>query len=127
LKKVFNGCQHLEIIKLWCGGLFLNEKEALETVVKYSSKNIYELIFYHLYDLHSELSPEELETFFISWSNRIPQKSLSLIIVNNDSNSLDKNDKNLKIIEKYINLGIIKKFIVTDFDDDEYNHVPYMF
>ncbi len=38
---------------------------------------------------------------------------------NNDS--LDTNDENMKIIEKYAELGVIKKFKVTDFDEYEFN------
>ncbi|RIA84603.1 hypothetical protein C1645_832030 [Glomus cerebriforme] len=121
LKIVFNNCQYLESIKIWCGGEFLSEKEALEAVLKYSRNNVYELILYHVYYVQSELLPEELETFFINWSNRIPQKSISLIIINNDDSSLDANDENIKIIDKYYKLGIIKKFKVTGFDDEEFN------
>ncbi|RIA81439.1 hypothetical protein C1645_837021 [Glomus cerebriforme] len=75
---VFNDCQYLESIKIWCG--------------------------------------EELESFFISWTDHVPQKSLSLIIVNDDDRSLDANEDNLKIIEKYMKLGVIKRFKVMDFD-----------
>ncbi len=120
LKLVFNNCQYLESVKLWCGGQFLSKKEALEAVVKYS-QNISELILYHVYDMCSRLLPEELKSFFINWTNRVTLKSLSLIIVNNDEQSLDANDENMEIIEKYIKLGIIKRFKVTDFDDEEFN------
>ncbi|RIA79958.1 hypothetical protein C1645_839561 [Glomus cerebriforme] len=116
---VFNDCQYLESIKIWCGGKFLNEKVALDMFVKYSNKNTYELILYHYYyyyDMESKLLPEELESFFISWTDHVPQKSLSLIIVNDDDRSLDANEDNLKIIEKYMKLGVIKRFKVMDFD-----------
>ena len=109
MKIVFSNCQYLESINIWCGDEFLSEKNALETVAKYSPKNIYELIFYHLYDLNSELLPEELESFFISWTNRIPQKSLSLCLIDFDCYR-DSLVKNMKIINKYIELGVIKKF-----------------
>src|SRR6185437_11124411 len=115
---VFNSCQHLESIKIWCGGEYFSEKKALETYVKYSSKNIRELILcYQDCYVWPGLLPEELETFFISWMNRIPQKSFYFVIIkyyynsdNDNNNSLDTNDENMKIIEKYINLGVIKKF-----------------
>jgi len=71
--------------------------------------------------MRSRLLPEELESFFINWTNRVPLKSLSLIIVNNDEQSLDANDENMEIIEKYIMLGVIKKFKATDFEDEEFN------
>jgi hypothetical protein len=120
LELVLKSCQYLKSIKLWCGGLYLSEKEALEMVIKYSHNNISEIILYHLFDVQSRLLPEELESFLIDWNNRIPQKSLSFIIVNIDDKSLDANDKNMKLIDKYIKLGVIKKFKVTDFDDVEF-------
>ena len=43
LKTIFNNCQYLEGIVIWCGGNFLNVKEVLETVTKLSPKNFYEL------------------------------------------------------------------------------------
>ncbi|CAB4395914.1 unnamed protein product [Rhizophagus irregularis] len=66
-----------ESIKIWCGGEFLSEKQALETVVKYS-QNINELILLHVFIFQFNLLPEELESFFVNWTNRVPQKSLSL-------------------------------------------------
>src|ERR1043165_4312238 len=33
LKTMFDDCQHLESIKVWCGGTYLNEREMLEAVV----------------------------------------------------------------------------------------------
>ncbi|RIA97845.1 hypothetical protein C1645_871085 [Glomus cerebriforme] len=121
LKIVLKNCQYLESIKIWCGGEFLSEKEALDTFIKYSNENTYEIILYHSYNTRSKLFPEELESLFISWTNRVPQKPLSLIIVKYCEDSLDTNPKNMKIIEKYIKLGVIKRFKVTDFDDDEFN------
>jgi hypothetical protein len=75
LKIVFNTCQYLESIKIWCGGEFLSEKEALEMVAKYSPKNFNELKLYiTIYYYSSRLSklplPEELESLFVSWTNR---------------------------------------------------------
>jgi hypothetical protein len=108
LKIILNSCRYLESIKIRCGGRFLNEKEILEAVVKYS-QNITEIILHHVFILKTELLPEELESFFISWTNRIPQKSLSLVIVKyKTSNSLDTNDENMEIIKKYIKLGVLK-------------------
>ncbi len=59
----------------------MSEKEALQAFVKFSH-NTYELTLFHSFDTQFELLPEELESFFISWTNRKPQKSLSLVIVN---------------------------------------------
>jgi len=94
-------------INIWCGGAFLNEKNALEMVAKYSPKNVNEFKLSYKGKLQSELASEELESFFISWANRLPQNSLSLI-VSSGSGSLAKHKK---IIDKYIKLGIIKKFV----------------
>ena len=46
LKFVFNNCQCLESIRIWCGGVFLSERNALEMVVKFSPKNVYELNYF---------------------------------------------------------------------------------
>ncbi|GBC03630.1 hypothetical protein RclHR1_05220007 [Rhizophagus clarus] len=122
LKIIFNSCKNLESIRIWCGEYYLNEKEALETFTNYSSQNIYELIlYYRLYEVRVKLLPKELESFFTSWVDRKPQKSLSLIIVKNNEISLVNNNENVEIINKYIKLGVVKKFIITDFTDFEYN------
>jgi hypothetical protein len=121
LRIILSNCKYLESIKIWCGDEFLSEKQALETVVKYS-QNINELILYHLFSVRFKLVPKKLETFFVNWTNRIPQKSLSLVIATYEGeNSLDKNDDNMEIIKKYVKLGVIKNFKVTDFEDKEYN------
>ena len=109
---IFNNCQYLESIEIWCGEDYLNEKDVLEIIVKYSPKNFYELKIYN--DSQSELLPEDLESFFVGWKNRIPKKSFSLIVIKDSYNSLEVNEENMKIIKKYIKLGTIKKFKVTD-------------
>ena len=101
----------LESIQVWCCNNHLSKKEIFESIIKDSPKNFHELELCYSFSAVSELLPEELESFFTSWSNRIPQRSFSLIIVRNDSCTLDENDENMKIIEKYIKLGIIKEFI----------------
>ncbi|RIA79530.1 hypothetical protein C1645_840491 [Glomus cerebriforme] len=110
LKLIFNSCQYLESIKIWYGDTFLSEKDALEASVNYSPKNIHELILYDLGNVQLKLLPKELESFFISWTNRIPQKSISFIIVS----FIKPNDEIIEIFEKYIKLGVIKKFAVQD-------------
>ncbi|CAI2163524.1 15598_t:CDS:1 [Funneliformis geosporum] len=117
LKVVFNSCQHLESIKIVCGAKYLGEKEMLDVVSKYSPKNFYELKVDNY--TQSKLLPEELESFFTIWSDRIPQRSLSLIIVFvfNDDISLYVNDENMKIIEKFKKLGIIRKLGTESFEE----------
>src|SRR6266542_3737202 len=91
-------------------GKFLKEKELLKVVSKYSPKNFYELKI-DSYTL--ELLPEDLESFFTSWKDRIPRKSFSLIIV---SDNFCIKDESMRIIEKYKTLGIIKKFGTERYD-----------
>jgi len=79
LKVIFNSCQQLETIGVWCGEHYLNEVELLEVVVKYSPKNFYELKINYIG--HTELSPDELEPIFTGWANCRPQKSLSEEII----------------------------------------------
>ncbi len=104
LKTIFINCQYLESIKIWCGkNVYLTVGETFETVANYSKFNFCELTIYNHFPNYDFISPEKLESFFISWKNRMPKKSLKLIFVDyvND-------EENMKIIEKYENLGIIK-------------------
>ncbi|RIA91910.1 hypothetical protein C1645_875123 [Glomus cerebriforme] len=115
LKIIFNSCQYLESIEIWCGNTYLSEKEVLETIAKHSPKNFCELKMYN--NSISKLIPKDLETFFISWLNRIPKKLLTLIIIKEDYNSLEDDEENMKIIDKYENLGVIK-FETKFYDED---------
>ncbi|GBC02747.1 hypothetical protein RclHR1_00480004 [Rhizophagus clarus] len=120
LKMVFKNCYYLESIKLWCGGEYLSEKDALESVVKYSHENLYELLLCHKYYTQSELLSEELDSFFINWIDRKPQRLISLIIVNDDAISLDTDENNMEIIERYKKLGVVK-FDIKYHEDDDYS------
>ena len=119
LKTIFNNCQYLESIQVQCAGDLLDEKEMFEVVVKYSPKYFYELKIFND-DQPSELLSEDLESFFISWKSRIPKKSLALIIIKYDheDDGLDTNEENMKVIEKYKELGIIKKFETKLIDEE---------
>ncbi|RIA83215.1 hypothetical protein C1645_880630 [Glomus cerebriforme] len=56
----------------------------------------------------SKLIPKELESFFVSWTNRVPQKPLYLIVeLMFTNNSFEKDDENKKIIENFVKLGIL--------------------
>ena len=93
LKTLFDSCQYLEGIVTWF------EKGLLDVVAKHSPKNFHEL------KLHDpELSPEDLESFFISWGNRISKKSISLIFIS--SNILE-----VILITKYAFLIIVELVI----------------
>ena len=85
----------------------------LEVIIRYSPKNFYELKIYND-NQPSKLLSEDLESFFISWKSRTPKKSLVLIIIKHvckvKNDGFDRNEENMKVIEKYKELGIIKKF-----------------
>ena len=81
---------------------FSNEKVLLlEVVAKYSPKNFYELKLHGL-----ELFPKNLKSFFGNWRNRGSKKSISLIVIKGSTILCES----MEIIEKYKNLGIIKRF-----------------
>ncbi|RIA86510.1 hypothetical protein C1645_829159 [Glomus cerebriforme] len=80
LKLFLEDFQYLESIKICCKGYF-SEKDLFDIIIKYSPKTFYELKLNYSYNTSSILQPEELESFLISWKNRIPQKSLSLIFL----------------------------------------------
>ena len=105
MRKVFDCCQYLESIIIWCGDDFLSEIEALEMVTKYSPKFLHELKFYYLHGVQDLRL--ELESTLISWSNRVPSIPLSLIFQKFRLKSIG--EENMKLIKKYINLGVIKK------------------
>ena len=112
LRDIFNKCQYLESMvishKEACN---LGEEEMLKVIAMHSPKNFYELKYFY-----PELSPEDLESFFINWKNRMSNKLLSLFIIK--SNDYEINEDIMKVIKKYECLGVIKKF-ETKFDGDE--------
>jgi len=107
LKIIFNNCQRLESIRVFCGEY--NLKELLDVIAKYSPKHVSELKIYYTYVGKSEALPKTLESFLISWANRISHKSLSLIIVSR----IEVIKKDMEVIEKYKKLGVIKNFEVV--------------
>jgi hypothetical protein len=90
---------------------YLSEKEALEVVATLSPKSFYELKIYN--STQSKLLPKDLESFFAMWENRTPKKSLNLV----GPRSLN-NKANVKIFERYKNLGVIRKFVIRDYDEE---------
>src|ERR1043165_7745586 len=117
LKVILNSCKYLESVKVWCGNGwcgsgYLNEIDLLEVIATHSPKKFYELKLD--YDTtRSRLC--NLEAFLISWNNRIPQRPLSLIIIKDHNNLNAINDENMKLIERYKKLGIIKKFKIQNY------------
>jgi hypothetical protein len=111
LKDIFINCQYLESITIWCGYSYLTEKEVLDTVLNYSPNNFHELKLYSSFNL--DVTPGDLESFFISWNNITPKKLLNLIFI-----EVFVNEENLKILEKYEDLGIIK-FWAKQYEEEE--------
>ncbi|CAB4397176.1 unnamed protein product [Rhizophagus irregularis] len=113
LKLILNNCQFLEIIKVRYDDEWFNGKTIFKILANYSQKYFYGL---NLDCHHSKIVDnlhEELEEFFINWKDRISQRSLSLIINTGFSKNVisEVNGKGMKTtIDKYMKLGIIKKF-----------------
>ena len=109
LKMISNGCQLLESIKVWYSHEDdLNKNKLLEVIATCSSEKFHELKI-HWERLLTEKYLEELEPFLMSWANRMPPKSLSLIIIDYSS-KLKVGKENTEMIEKFKELGVIKKF-----------------
>jgi hypothetical protein len=98
LKEILNSCQYLVSIRVWY------KENILEAIAKYSSKSLYELKICNSYP---GIFSSELESFFISWKNRTPQKLLSFDILALD---FEIDDDMKVLIEKYKELGILKEF-----------------
>ncbi|EXX59889.1 hypothetical protein RirG_184960 [Rhizophagus irregularis DAOM 197198w] len=83
LRKISSILTDDESIEIWYDFLSSqsSEKEILDVVAKHSQNNFFEL---KLYELSSELLPEDLESFLIGWKNRIPKKSINLIRIKNE-------------------------------------------
>jgi hypothetical protein len=106
-------CQYLESIKIWWVGR-KSEAKIFKTILKHSPKNFCELKIFN--NSQSKLSPKDLKYFFLDWKGRIP---FTLIVIRGYYNSLESNRKNMKIIKKYKKLGIIKKFEIKEFYEEE--------
>ncbi|GBC05276.1 hypothetical protein RclHR1_06150002 [Rhizophagus clarus] len=113
LKMFLENFEHLEYIKICCEG-YLSEKILLDVIFTFSPKNFHILKLCYSYNTRSVLQPNELESFFINWAKREPQKSLSLIIFNKKAYTFIEDDENKKIIDKYVKLGVIKFFVHYD-------------
>jgi len=112
LKVILNSCQELECIRVMCGDGYLNECELLEVVTKYSPKKFHELKIFWSFFSRSVSFTKELEPIFITWSNCIPQKPLSLIIVDYQI-GLKVKKESMEVIEKFKKLDIIRKFEIS--------------
>ncbi|RIA86772.1 hypothetical protein C1645_828769 [Glomus cerebriforme] len=101
LKAIFTNCIQLEsmLVELNYSG-----KELLEIVARYSPENFHKL---KLTNYRTELLPEDYESFFTSWKDRIPLKSISFEIIDFMSYSSEETEE---IMKKYKSLGVIKDF-----------------
>ena len=101
----------MESIKVWQHHLGLNDYKLLEIIAAYSPKRFYELrLCWQV--LRTETFLKELESFFISWANRIP---FSLIIID-DSSQLKVKKESIEVIERFKRLGVIKRFEIVKHD-----------
>ncbi|CAI2169841.1 13917_t:CDS:2 [Funneliformis geosporum] len=120
LKTILHRCQGLEIIKVWCGvwlrEIYLEEIELFDVVARHSPRNFCELRLCYPYNVQFDITSVELETFFQSWKDRTPRKSLSFMIV---GYILEVKEEIMKVIDQYIKLGVIDKFkIIKDYEEN---------
>ncbi|CAB5385047.1 unnamed protein product [Rhizophagus irregularis] len=106
LKLILSNCQFLESIKVRIVNKSITSKNLFDILAKYSPKNFHKLIisllpFYKL---------EGLQEFLIKRKNCIPRKPLSLTI-NTDFRE-DIYYLDLKAIDIYSKMGVIKEFII---------------
>ncbi|PKC69786.1 hypothetical protein RhiirA1_533171 [Rhizophagus irregularis] len=106
LKLILSNCQFLESIKVRIVNKSITSKNLFDILAKYSPKNFHKLIisllpFYKL---------EGLQEFLIKRKNCIPRKPLSLTI-NTDFRE-DIYYLDLKVIDIYSKMGVIKEFII---------------
>ncbi|PKC60455.1 hypothetical protein RhiirA1_539835 [Rhizophagus irregularis] len=113
LKLILNNCQHLEIIKL-CYEDWQSGKTLFKILTNYSQKYFHTLILYCYFRKQINYLLKDLEEFSKNWQNHnVSYRSFSLIIfVSNHRIIESKIDvEDIKIaFDKYIKLGIIKKF-----------------
>ncbi|GBC23895.2 hypothetical protein GLOIN_2v1784405 [Rhizophagus irregularis DAOM 181602=DAOM 197198] len=98
---IFDNCQQLESIRNSCHNS-LGGKKLLEIVAKYSPKNFHKLNLHH-----AKLNSKDLESFFISWKDRVSKRPFSFIF---DGDGIVINNKIKKLIRKYKALDVINKF-----------------
>jgi hypothetical protein len=109
LKIVLTSCQYLERISIHFNYKFITSKNLFDVLLKYSPKNFHKLSLC-LFSSYKKL--EGLEEFLINRKNNISQKQLSLNILEELNGEIF--DPNLiKLIEKYVKMGVIKEFTHT--------------
>ncbi|CAG8465898.1 11154_t:CDS:1 [Funneliformis mosseae] len=118
LKLIFDRCEKLESIKFVCEygwyKKFHLENELFDIIARFSPKNFQKLKIRYIgnaLNVRSELSPEEMNLFFINWNNRTPRRSLSLTM---EEFSFKINEEIIEIINNYVKLGVVKEFTLNN-------------
>jgi hypothetical protein len=78
----------------------------LKLVVKHSPEHFYELKLFEVGN--SELYSDELESFFIGWKDRVPQRLFSFVTEYGRIKTKDK-ECMIEIINSYKNMGVVNK------------------
>ncbi|GBB93893.1 hypothetical protein RclHR1_02250003 [Rhizophagus clarus] len=120
LRVIFESCQNLESIRVVVVSCIDCEmKEIFDVIIKHSPKKFFQFKIYYDSQMDQQILPELLERFYTSWSNRVPLRPFSFIVIDFFRiNKFTKNPENMKVIEKFINLGVVKKFKTTHYDAD---------
>ncbi|PKY49297.1 hypothetical protein RhiirA4_465222 [Rhizophagus irregularis] len=123
LKLILNNCQYLEIIEFCYDNCYCYDHRNLlcseiffKVLANYSQKYFYGLILHCYYRLPLY---QDLEKFFINWQDLRSQRPLSLIIIIIEYiTRFTENMEDIKdikmLVEKYMKLGIIKKFEIKE-------------
>jgi hypothetical protein len=120
-KLILNNCQYLEIIRFqYKVKRWNNYKIFFKILAKYAQKNFYELrIDWQCFSilLPFEKFCKSLEELFKAWKDRIPQKSLSLIITNCYGNGIKFKNHMEITFENYKKMGTLRKFRTTEYEE----------
>ncbi len=108
LQFVMNHCRRLEGVKVYCCHSFLDEFDLLKTIVEDSPQSFCEIKICYTSFSETKLNPSNLEFFFTGWKNYVPKRSFSLVTTDHFNKcKLINNSESMKIIEKYVRLGVI--------------------
>jgi hypothetical protein len=121
LKTLFINCQYLEFIKIWLGEKSLTDT-VFEIVTNYSPKNFCELVLHN--SKLDYIHPENLESFFVNWKDRNPQRLLTLTMTSDSSADEYDEEYNKDYYEEIVR-DIINNynFEGNDYEnDDEYEN-----
>jgi len=114
IKAILHSCQQLERLEVKCSRRedHVDEEILLEYVVDNSPGNFHKLII--RFENQSKIfsgSPENLDSIFTKWENRIRRIPLSLIL---HGSHLKIKEDNMKVLEKFKKLNVIKTFKIDN-------------